>query len=660
MDYGIVAKDKERAEFALTMNASAGYGAVLNFIFLIIGVLSVSTYATCEAVEHLTRHQKQKGGGNFVSTSTLASKLSLEQKVGQMLQIRIYAQDADPNNPEYIAAREEIKKYHIGSVDLGAHMLGPNLIKGSPVTVASVLNQLQRDCDIPLLVGADLERGLASRVAGVPEFPLPLAFGAAENVKLAEEFGRITGQESRAVGIHWAYAPVADVSIDPNNSVIANRSFGESPHAVGDFVAAFIRGAHKQNLLVTAKHFPGQGDSSEDPHVNSALIGVDLARLKQVDLPPFEKAIAAGVDAIMIAHAYVPALDPDPNRIATTSPKVIDGHLRNELGFNGVVITDALEMRGLTSLYPNSASPTAQAALDAIKAGADVLMLPTDLDGAYHAIINAVRTGEISESRIDQSVIRILQLKAKLGLDKNRFVDLDNLGNTFANTESIEFAQHVADESVTLVKNDGKLLPLQPYSKDKTESNQRLVVLILADSAKGPLGRDFEAEIRARRPDAKIFKSYYDNRDSDAAPDEVSKEVARADAVVIAAFVTHLPGKKRVVGNRIIDVIGLGGPSGELLEQTISAAGKKTIVVALGTPFLIGKYPQITNYICTFSTAQTSEISAVRAIFGEIQNNAKLPVTLPGVAPRGFSKPWPKKRGDWTGVSGVGEVRKER
>lgn len=577
--------------------------------------------------------------------------LSLEEKVGQMMQVRVYAQNPNFGSLEYVKLRENIQKYHIGSVDLCAHMLGPNLVKGAPRTVASVLNQLQGDSALPLLVGADIERGVASRVAEVPEFQLPMAFGAAGNVKLVEEFGRITGEEARTIGIHWAYAPVADVNDNSEDPVIANRSFGGSPEAVGDFVEAFIKGAHEKGLLVTAKHFPGEGDSSIDSHVSTVIISSDLAHLQKVEFPPFQRAIAAGVDAILVGHVQVAALDSDPRRIATTSPKIINGYLRRRLGFNGLVITDALEMRGLTSLYPNSPSATAQASIDAIKAGADVIMLPTDLDGAFYAIISAVRSGEIPESRIDESVKRILTAKAALGLDKNRFVDLTEVDKVFGNPKAAQFAQYAADQSVTLVKNGSSLLPLKPNVLTEPSTALRILALVLSDSARGPVGHEFERSLKERRPDVKIFHSYYDNYGTDADPKQVLDEVAKADAVVVAAFVTHLPGKQRVIRSQIKNIIGLGGPSEELFEQVLSAGGKKVIVVALGNPYLIDKYSGISNYVCTYSTASTSEISAVKALFGEIQNNARLPITIPGVADRGFSVPWPHKVAEPAGLA---------
>jgi beta-N-acetylhexosaminidase len=382
--------------------------------------------------------------------------LSVEEKVGQMLQVRIYGDYHDFNDPAYRFVAEQIQKYHIGSVDLAARMSGPNLVKGTPAQVAAITNQLQGVSKIPLLVGGDIERGLASRLSDVPDLPFPMAFGAIGDAKLVEEFGAKTAREARAVGIHWAFAPVADVNSNPANPIINTRSFGEDPQQVGKLVAAYIRGAHRNGVFVAVKHFPGHGDSSIDSHVGIVRVSGNRQHLDKYELPPFKMAIAAGADSMLIAHAVVPALDPDERRIATTSPKIVTGFLKHELGFKGLVITDALEMRGLMSLYPQDANPSGRAAIDAIKAGADVLMLPQDLDATFKAIVAAVRSKEIQESHIDESVRKILEMKATAGLNDSRFIDLAQIRKVFPDLDANDFAQRVADEAVTLVADTKK------------------------------------------------------------------------------------------------------------------------------------------------------------------------------------------------------------
>jgi beta-N-acetylhexosaminidase len=277
-------------------------------------------------------------------------------------------------------------------------------------------------------------------------------------------------------------------------------------------------------------------------------------------------------------------------------------------------------------------------------------MLPTDLDGAFHSTVYAVRSGEISEARIDESVRKILQMKASVGLDKERFVDLQRVSALTSEPSDMNFAQQVADEAVTLVRNNGNMLPLNTEADlvehtsalpTNSKAVRGLVVLLLAEALESSNGHAFETAIRVRRPDAKIL--YFDGRLSNGLVPEVLKAVNSAEHVVIAAYVIHRAAQQVNVNGRSMTYFGLTGPSGRLLHQVLAVAVEKTAVVALGSPYLIESLPQIRTYLCTYAMTTTSEISAVKALFGEIQNHAKLPVTLPGIAPRGFSLPWPSQ-----------------
>jgi beta-N-acetylhexosaminidase len=467
-----------------------------------------------------------------------------------------------------------------------------------------------------------------------------------------EQFAGIVGREAHAVGINWAFAPVADVNSNPSNPIINVRSFGENPLRVAALVAAYVRGAHESGLLVTAKHFPGHGDSAKDSHLGIVTIDSDRQHLEKYELPPFRAAIEAGTDSILLAHAAVPAIDPDGHRIATTSPKIASDFLRHELGFQGVILTDALEMNGLMSLYPDNPNPSGRAAIDAINAGADVLMLPKDIDGAFSAILSAVRANEISEGRINQSVTRILTMKASIGLDKSRVVDLNQLKEIFGNNEATEFAQHIADESITLVRNEGSVLPLVAKNQIAVDSQSTgsprqdgLIVVSFVDSSSSRLGHEFDKQMRIRDPNVKIFHCYNDHRNSDALPSVVLPLLKITDKVVIAAFVTHTPGRQAISHGKVTTPVGLSGDSAALFVQVTATVPRRTVVVALGSPYLIANYPNIENYICTYSLTSSAEQSAVKALFGEIENHAKLPVTLPGVAPIGFSLQWPTQKG---------------
>jgi beta-N-acetylhexosaminidase len=575
--------------------------------------------------------------------------LTLGEKIGQLLQIGIYNEYASASDPDYVSLLNQMSRYHIGSADLTSRMIGPNLLKKPPLQVSELLNRLQRESKIPLLVGGDFERGLASRLSGAPEFPFPMAFGAIGSPDLVQEFAAVTAEQARVIGIHWIYAPIADVNSNPLNPVINTRSFGEDSQQVSAFVAAYIRGAHHSHILVTAKHFPGTGDLSTDPHVANVTIAATRDHLDMYELSPFRAAIAAGTDAIMLAHAAVPALDPGSQRIATTSPKIVNDLLRRELGFQGVVITDALEMAGLTRMYPGEANPVGRAAVDAIKAGADVLMVLGDVRVPFEALLSAVESGDIPKTRIDESVRRILALKCSVGLDKHRFVDLDLVSKTFANPEPSKLAQRVSDASITLVRNNQHVLPFASTSRRSNElpgerrSRESLVVVAFSDSERSPLGHTFESQLRSRCPDAKIFHVYNDGINSGDA-DQILGAVKNADKIIIPAFITHASGRRVLQDGRATVPVGLLGASASLLAEIVARKPSETLVIALGSPYLIENYPGIENYVCTFSLTPTAEVSAVKAIFGEIQNQARLPITLPGVAPRGFSLPWPVVR----------------
>src|ERR1700690_507210 len=280
-------------------------------------------------------------------------KLSTEEKVGQLFNVFVRAEFLNVDAREYLQLRDSMRKYHLGGFTMTVRWDPPFLYRNQPYEAAELLNRLQQDSKLPLLIAADFERGVTMRLHGATEFPHAMAFGAAGNLEYAEAFGRITAQEARAIGVHWNFFPDADVNSNPANPIINTRSFGSDPQQVGDFVAAYIKGAHEGAMLTTAKHFPGHGDTAVDSHLGIAQVTGDRARLEAVELPPFKRAIAAGVDAVMVAHVTVPALDAEPNRVATTSKAVVTGLLKGEMGFRGIVVTDALDMAGLTRLYAN-------------------------------------------------------------------------------------------------------------------------------------------------------------------------------------------------------------------------------------------------------------------------------------------------------------------
>jgi len=612
-------------------------------VCVLISILSAPPATAGERYAKAAPVELKKDGRRWAEQTI--KKLSLEEKVGQMFGVRYYMDFENFSGDPYQQFRSQMQKYHLGTVLLTVRVDGPFLLKNAPLEAAMMANQLQRDSKLPLLISADFERGLAMRMNEVPVFPDAMAFAATGNPANAERFGAIVAEESRAVGINWDYYPIADVNINPHNPIINTRSYGEDPASVGQFAAAFIRGARSKGLLTTAKHFPGHGDTGTDSHLGVPRVTADLARLQTVELPPFKQAIAAGTDAVMVAHVSVPALEPDPNKVATTSDKVVTGLLRNQLGFHGVVVTDAMDMRGLTSLYPPTVSnPAGRAAVDAIKAGEDFLLLPSDLDDAFRGVMDAVRSGEIPESRIDDSVRRILEMKASVGLDKARMVDLEQVPYLVSKQSDIQFAQQVADEAVTMVRDNGKVLPLAkllpppsngPYASVPVPPSAQVVTVIMSDNAHSGPGRGFEVALRARRADATVF--YVDPNLAFPLAGTILQAVKDAGKVVVAVYLSPVSGKQVMVDGQLVNSVGVEGASAELLKQVLDLAASKTVVVAMGNPYVATSFPSIENYICTFSSVSSSELSAVKVLFGELQPRGKLPVSLPGIAERGFS-----------------------
>jgi beta-N-acetylhexosaminidase len=473
------------------------------------------------------------------------------------------------------------------------------------------------------------------RLIGATVFPHAMAFGGDGKIEDAESFGSITALEARAIGIHWNFFPDADVNSNPANPIINTRSFGEDPKQVGDLVAAYIKGAHEGGMLTTVKHFPGHGDTATDSHLGVASVNVDRAHLDSIELPPFRQAIAAGVDSVMVAHVTVPALDTDPNHVATISPAIVSDLLEKELGFKGIIVTDALDMAGLTHLFANNIG---RAAVESFKAGNDLLLIPADFHASYNAMLQAVQSGEISRERLDHSVLKILKIKASLGLQDARTVDVKAIANLVGKPGNLAFGQQVADAAVTLVRDSGKVLPLKsslkyqgtakaalPYTTQEETRNQTVAVLFSED-VRTESGRIFGRDLRVRIPDARVI--YVDPRFATAMSDEVLKAVDEARTVVAAVYVVPNAGK---VGN----TVGMADASGTLLQQLLDHAAGKTVVVAMGNPYLAADFPKIENYMCTFSNASVSEISAVKALFGEIAIRGHLPVSIPNVAQRG-------------------------
>ena len=576
-------------------------------------------------------------------------KMSLEQKIGQMFMVRALAQFTNVNSPDYISLRDTMRKYHLGGFGLTVRWEDGFLYKNEPLEAAMVINRLQKDSEFPLIFAADFEHGLGMRLNGTTDFPQAMAFGATGNVEFARQSGRITAQEARAVGVQWNWFPDADVNSNPANPIINTRSFGEDPKLVGEMAAAYVAGAHEYGMMTTAKHFPGHGDTESDSHVFVPVVKGDAAHLDTIELPPFRAAIQAGIDAVMVAHVLVPALDSDPNRVATISPAIVTGLLQQKMGFHGLVVTDALDMGGLRQSFPQEGSEGAgRAAVESVKAGNDMLLLPFDLDGAYNGLLRAVRSGEIPKSRIDQSVLKILRAKASVGLNKAKLVDINAVNQIVAKPANLEAAQEVADRAVTLVRDNHRVLPLKATAKGTkpppnayqpvAETRNNTVLLIFTDDSRSDSGRMLDHEVRARIPDARVY--YIDPRDAAGMAQPVMASVQESQVVIAAVYEFPVAGRVvRTQEGAAVNAIAVQGSSAALLQQVLRSAAEKAIVVAVGSPYIAAQLPEVQTYICTFSSGRVSELSAVKAMFGEIPMTGRLPVTIPNIAGPGAKLP---------------------
>ena len=538
--------------------------------------------------------------------STLRN-MSVDEKIGQLLFATYHGSFTPKDAAAYAQMMHDVNDLHVGGFINITQSSPLGIVKSQAYPTAVLTNQLQAKSKLPLLIGADFERGAAMRLDEGTSFPTAMALAAAGNPRDAYTMGKVTALEARAVGIQWIYAPDADVNNNPGNPIINTRSFGEDPARVGQFVAEFVRGVEENGGLATAKHFPGHGDTASDSHIDLPIIHADRERLERLEFVPFRQAIAAGVGSVMTGHLSVPALEPDTNTPATLSGRILTGVLRDELGFQGLVVTDAMDMGGITVRYAPG-----EAAVRAFLAGADALLMPPVPDAAFEGLQDAVKSGRISRQRLDASVRRILQAKARLGLQKTRLVDVNAINEKFGSVAWQNEAQEISDRGVTLLRDTPHRLPL-----DGTKPMRALLLAFYADPEPYP-GEDLERELRTRfdslttlRADTRFVKA-----DMLKLPPPDSYDVA-----ILALFVRVSDRK----GN--VDLPPEQVPVAEQLYKT----GKPVITVGFGSPYLVERFPQAETWLAAFGISDVAQISVARALFGQIPVRGHLPVTVPGV-----------------------------
>lgn len=545
--------------------------------------------------------------------STLGS-LTLRERVGQMVMFWTLGDYTSSDDSVFAETLDWVEKQGVGGITMSL---------GTPIEVAAKLNYYQRRAKIPLLVSSDLEPSLLRLEAaiyphylletgGATGFPTAMAIAATGRDEDAYAVGKVIAEEARAVGIHVNFAPVVDVNINPNNPVIATRSFGENPERVARLGVQFLRGTHAGGALATAKHFPGHGDTDVDSHVGLPVIHADMARLQSVELVPYKAAIEAGVDLVMSAHIALPALGGDSATPATLRPDVMHSLLRDSLHFRGVAITDALSMQGVGKGYRIEES-----VVRAITAGTDILLRPADNEvhsnevvRAVDAVVAAVERGDIARARIDESVTRILWLKARVGLVMRREVSLDSLRNVVGSRPHRALAQDVAQRSLTLLRDTASAVPVA--------ARDRIAIVTYMPETELKAGRAFVRELRSLRPDARVAGRILPNAASSQL-DSIAKSLRGTDAIVIAAFVRRVEGEGRTTVP----------PHIAAWIDSVASRGK-SVVVSFGNPYVIRQFPRVRAYLNTYSVSDVSEIAAARALAGTSPISGKSPVSLPG------------------------------
>lgn len=542
--------------------------------------------------------------------------MSLREKAAQLVMVPFYGDIPHPRTRQYKDLQALVTELRIGGLILLNRVQRGNIQRADPHAVAAFLNRMQKLSKLPLIAGGDFERGASMRVEGTAAFPHAMAFGAAGDAALTRALGEATARESRAMGIHWVFAPVADVNNNPANPVIHLRAFGEHPEDVARHVRAFIEGAHASHdarVLVTAKHFPGHGDTADDSHYGIATVAAPADRLQQVELTPFRAAIAAGVDSIMTAHVTVPALEPE-GIPATVSPAILTRLLRRELGFSGLLSTDALDMRGLTRFFDPG-----EAAVRALEAGADLLLMPANPRAAVNGVVAAVESGRLPRARLDESVRKLLAAKISLNLHRRRLVDLESIAGALNTPEDQALAVEAAQRAVTAVHNEDGMLPLQNPGE--------ACIFVLPPTRTSTLGEAFAAAVLELSPAARI-----QTLTPELAPSEI-EDAARAAAgcgVVAAAYAAYNAAYPNGAA--------LAGAYPELIAR-LRDTGRPLVLVALGNPYPLRHFPGVPA-LATFSTSPLSEEAAARALLGKAPITGRLPVSLPPPAtPQAANQP---------------------
>ena len=534
---------------------------------------------------------------------SLIENLTVRQKVAQLIMPWLLGDYTALDSREFDRISSWVDELELGGIIISI---------GSPLDASAKLNALQERSAVPLLIAADLEWGSGMRLVGGTLFPMAMALGATGNVNDAYELGRATALEARAAGIHMTFSPVADVNSNPDNPIINTRSFGEDPDAVAALVEAYIHGANEYGLFTTAKHFPGHGDTKSDSHIDLPVVTACWDQLNTVELVPFRAAIDAGVTAVMTAHLAMPCIDGETNPPpATFSRTIMTGFLRDSLGFDGLVVTDALTMGAIVSKYG-----VGETVVRAFEAGSDLLLIPADPRVAITAMMAAIVEGRIAMERLDESVRRMLELKREAGLFGSKLASLDSIPATVGRRDIQELANDIADRSLTLVQRG----PIDRYR----DGRGRTAVISYAEETNLTAGAILIGELRSHGDTVNSFRLY---PASGAASYDSARAVIKGSPRVLFAM-----GVRFIAGRGHIQLP-------DSLAALIAATDrqKPTVLAALGSPYLMNQVEGFSGaYLLAWSDFPATERAVARALVGAIPVTGRLPITLSDKHPRGF------------------------
>ena len=558
-------------------------------------------------------------------------KMSLEEKVGQLISVGINATFLNQESDAYRTLKRHVEENKIGGIIL---------FRGPVYESVILVNRMQQLARYPLLVSADLEAGAGMRFEDTVNFPWNMAVAATGNPDFARKQGEITAREARALGVQQIFAPVVDINNNAANPVINVRSYGEDPADVARFAAAFTEGAQAAGTIATAKHFPGHGDTAVDSHRGLPEINVTRDRLNSVELVPFQASVNAGVGSVMVGHIALPQIDstairPLPRNIkskpidtdeggeiveekstipATLSP-VMGRILRNDMKFQGMIVTDALSMSGLTIYFTPEES-----AVRALEAGADMLLKPADVDATFRGVREAVKSGRITEQRIEESVRKLLAWKYDLGLVEQRLTPVDAIDRIVGNRDVHKLAGEIAERAVTLVRDEDKVLPFKNLKPDARVFN----LAITNGEDRNWITRPFVEKLN--RSGWKVETIVLDERSSDQDVQKAIDGAKSADVVFASMYGRVRSGQASSVG--------LPNSGSRALNALIDAK-VPVIGISFGNPYLLQNYPGLRTYLVAYGDMPSLQQAVARALLGEIEIAGKLPISLPGLYPRG-------------------------